>query len=152
MYTIILITLFMCAMKVWWFLINLKGGKKLKFCILQVYNVVRIKRFDAVYLGKGFFFVRGVNSNGYYSLSLKAVYVHINMHGNQNQDMVSKMEKYRDKECVQKLKPRFGMRIFPLQVKYVATAPLHILLFERSLLIYIFNFVYIHSPKISPYN
>ena len=43
---------------------------------LQVYNVVRIIKFDAVYLEKGFlpnkYDIRGINSNGKTSLALQA--------------------------------------------------------------------------------
>ena len=43
---------------------------------LQVYNVVRIRKFDAIYLEKGFlpnkYDIRGINSNGKTSLALQA--------------------------------------------------------------------------------
>ena len=61
---------------------------------LQVYNVVRIRKFDAVYLEKVFFpnksDIRGINSNGKTSLELEDVDIHSKMHRNQNQDRVSK--------------------------------------------------------------
>ena len=42
----------------------------------QVYNVVRIRKFDAVYMEKGFFSnkcdIRGINSNSKSSLELQA--------------------------------------------------------------------------------
>ena len=34
-----------------------------------------------------------------------------------------KIQKDRDKQCVQKLKPRFELGVFSLKVKYVVTAP-----------------------------
>ena len=47
-----------------------------KMIYLQVYNVVRIRKFDAVYMEKGFFpnkcDIRGINSNGKSSLELQA--------------------------------------------------------------------------------
>ena len=43
---------------------------------LQVYNVVRIRKFDAIYLEKGFlpnkYDIRGINSNCKTSLELQA--------------------------------------------------------------------------------
>ena len=61
---------------------------------LQVYNVVRIRKFDAVYMEKGFFpnkcDIRGINSNGKTSLELQNVDINSNIHRNQNQEIVSK--------------------------------------------------------------
>ena len=52
-----------------------------KMLYLQVYNVVRIKRFDAVYMEKGFFpnksDIRGINSNGKSSLELQAGFYNV---------------------------------------------------------------------------
>ena len=49
---------------------------KYKMLYLHVYNVGRIRKFDAVYLEKGFFpnkpDIRGINPNGKTSLVLKA--------------------------------------------------------------------------------
>ena len=61
---------------------------------LQVYNVVRIRKFDAVYMEKGFFpnkcDIRGINSNGKTSLELQNVDIQSKIHRNQNQEIVSK--------------------------------------------------------------
>ena len=61
---------------------------------LQVYNVVRIRKFDAVYMEKGFFpnkcDIRGINSNGETSLELQNVDINSKIHRNQNQERVSK--------------------------------------------------------------
>ena len=53
---------------------------------------------------------------------------------------------------MQNLKPRFELGIFSLQVKYVATAPLQLIYYMIILLLLLFHFVSIHSPKISSYN
>ena len=68
--------------------------KKYKKLYLQVYNVVRIRKFDAVYMEKGFFpnksDIRGINSNGKTSLVLHDVDDHSKIHRKQNQYKVSK--------------------------------------------------------------
>ena len=64
---------------------------------LQVYNVLRIRKFDAVYLEKGLFTnkydIRGINSKDKISLALQDVDIHTKIHMNQNQDRASKFIK-----------------------------------------------------------
>ena len=78
----------MCVMTVYLCIGKFNRRQKYKMLYLQVYNVVIIRDFDAVYLEKGFFpnnyDIGGINSNGKTSLALLDVDIHRKIHRNQN--------------------------------------------------------------------